>query len=131
MVFDPGATTGFAALDTRGRVLITMPLPIDELEEFLYFVSYIEDVTVVVEDSPNFGHHSPVTRRAEELILDTFPDAHRIPPTRWKSHPAFHKRIQTLGKLTTHEHDAVRLGKWFQAEYRKKNARDTGHTSTD
>jgi hypothetical protein len=115
IVFDPGAYTGFAALASDGEVLITFTFNLQDLEGFLYLVQYIvDDVEVVVEAGPEYGHHSPITRRAEAKILDVFPEAHRVPPTRWKSHPAYRKRVQMPKRVTVHEHDAIRLGRWYQ-----------------
>ena len=113
MIFDPGATTGFAVLDEHGEPLFTAALNLEELSRFIMFVVTI-DAKVVVEQGPEWGHHSLITRRAERLILDMFPDAHRVLPSQWKSHPVSRKRVTNLRRLATvHERDAVRLGKWF------------------
>lgn len=116
IAFDPGASTGVAVLDEFGNILLTETFTIQELEGFMDFTLWIaDDIEVVVEQGPEYGHHSPVTRRAEELILDVFSSAHRVLPGHWKSHPHYRKRVHIPKRLVTvHEHDAVRLAQWFQ-----------------
>lgn len=116
IAFDPGASTGVAVLDEFGEILFTQTFTIQELEGFMDFTLWIaDDIEVVVEQGPEYGHHSPVTRRAEELILDVFSSAHRVLPGHWKSHPHYRKRVHIPKRLVTaHEHDAVRLAQWFQ-----------------
>ena len=120
IVFDCGASTGIAVLDEDSNVLFTTTLLLQELEGFLEFLrikigNFDSDIDVVVEVGPEFGHHSPVTKRIELLILDTFPNAHRIKPSQWKSHPQSRKRIDLPRRMATiHEKDAAHLGTWFQ-----------------
>lgn len=117
IAFDPGASTGVAVLDEFGEILLTETFTIQELDSFMSFMLWISRVhfEVVVEQGPEYGHHSPVTRRAEELILDVFSSAHRVLPGHWKSHPHYRKRVHIPKRLVTaHEHDAVRLAQWFQ-----------------
>ena len=120
IIFDPGGSTGFAALDECGEVLFTVTLSIQELNGFLEFIQLLTDeifIDVVVEQGPEFSHHSPVTRRAERMILEIFPNAHRVPPTKWKSHPISARHVNIPKRLVTkHEQDAVRLGRWFQRD---------------
>ncbi len=134
IAFDPGGETGFAALDKYGNVLVTMTLSIQELEGLLTFLDEIWSpgrLDVIVEQGPETGHHSPVTRRAERMILDIFPSAYHVQPTRWKSHPAYRKRVHIPRRLVTaHEHDAVRLGQWF-IRTGEKSAKDTDSTRAD
>lgn len=111
--FDPGATTGFAAIGVTGKVIYTAAIQFGELERFLTTLQPMEcEVEVVVEQSPSFGHHSPITRQAERIILDEYPNASRITPSQWKSHPRFRRRLK-LANVTIHEQDAARLGKWY------------------
>lgn len=130
IVFDPGASTGFAALGEDGSILVTMTLSIQELPGFMDFIAFIgDDVDVVVEQGPEYGHHSPITRRAEGIILDIFPSANRVPPGHWKTHPHYRRRVHIPRRLVTaHEHDAVRLGQWFQETRRDTNA-ESGHST--
>lgn len=126
MAFDPGGTTGFAAIANDGRVLYTTNLLLDQLERFVEFCDMMDqDAEIVVEGGPEWKHHSPVTRRAEAVILDMFPSAHRVLPNQWKGHPASRKLSELIGRtimMTKHEHDAARLGIWFK---------ETGGISSD
>jgi hypothetical protein len=117
LVFDPGASTGFAAFTTDGKLLATAVLTIDELEDFIHMCQYMDTTEVVIEASPKWSHNSPITRVAEGHLVTAFPSAILIPPTRWKSHPASH--IKLARNLTQHERDAVRLGTWYLAKERK------------
>lgn len=132
IAFDPGASTGVAVLDEFGQILFTVTLSIQELEGFMDFMLWIaEDIEVVVEQSPQYGHHSPITRRAESLILDIFESAHRVLPGHWKSHPHYSDRVHLSKRLvTTHEHDAARLARWFQ-ETGASNAESGNSTRQD
>lgn len=128
LVFDPGGTTGFAALDERGEALYTTALLFDQLEGFLELLA-TSDVECVIEQGPQWGHHSPVTKRAEAVCRDAFPDATFIPPNRWKSHPASRKNGDRRRYATQHERDAVMLGRWFQSQERDSVPNTTGEDS--
>jgi hypothetical protein len=117
LVFDPGASTGFAAFTSKGELLATAVLSLDELEELVDMCQYAKNTEVVIEASPKWSHNSPVTRIAEAMLVSAFPSAILIPPTRWKSHPASHVKLDK--GLTIHERDAVRLGMWYLAKERK------------
>lgn len=122
IAFDPGSSTGVAVLSEYGEILFTTTLSIIELEHFMNFMLWVEeDIEVVVEQGPEYGHHSPVTRSAESIILEVFEAAHRVLPGHWKSHPSSSKPL-LRGVKTRHEHDAVRLAQWFQ---------ETGETNAE
>jgi hypothetical protein len=117
LVFDPGASTGFAAFTTGGKLLATAVLLLDELGEFVHTCQYMDATEVIIEASPQWSHNSPITRLAENFLVSTFPSATLIPPTRWKSHPVSHFKLDE--GTTVHERDAVRLGMWYLAKERK------------
>jgi predicted RNase H-like nuclease (RuvC/YqgF family) len=117
LVFDPGASTGFAAFTTGGKILATATLSLDELSDIVHLYQYMHPAEVVIESSPKWSHNSPVTRLAENFLVSAFPSASLIPPSRWKSHPASHVKLDR--NMSIHERDAVRLGRWFLAKERK------------
>lgn len=112
LVFDPGATTGFAALSGDGRVLFTVALILDEIEPFIELLDCIlrPGLDVVIEKGPTRSN-SPVTRRVEGKLLEAFPNAHLVQPSQWKGHPA--SRLSHIRFSTRHEQDAAGLGRWF------------------
>jgi hypothetical protein len=122
IAFDPGATTGFAALDATGQVLMTRALTFSELEPFLQFCTWMDIgagesgtlIDVVVEEGPKAQHYSPITKKAEAKILAVFPFANLVPPSRWKNHPASRSCKGVYRYATLHEKDAARLAHWFQ-----------------
>lgn len=133
LAFDPGATTGFAALSGNGVVLTTQALlGVDQLEHWLEFLAFarntIEDVVdVAIEVGPQTHHHSPVTRRVEQMLREEFPHAHLVQPGQWKGHPAV-RRTHCSRARTLHERDAVGLALWLQAtrrEHEEQPARTT------
>jgi predicted RNase H-like nuclease (RuvC/YqgF family) len=117
LVFDPGASTGFAAFNADGKLLVTDALSIDELGDLVHIWQYMHPMEVVIESSPQWSHNSPVTRLAENFLRSAFPSATLIPPSRWKSHPASHIKLDR--NMSIHERDAVRLGTWYLAKERK------------
>lgn len=122
MAFDPGGTTGFAMLNRKSDVVYTAALTLDALRGFVYILR--KDTDVVIEDGPSWGHHSPVTKRAEEVCKEAFPNAHLVPPSRWKSPPA---KKRDYRYVTRHEQDAVGLARWFQAQ--ERNIDENTHTA--
>lgn len=130
LAFDPGASTGYAALDERGLVVNSATFDIKELEKFLEEIRSVS-WNIVVEVGPSYQHHSPVTRSAERLILDTFPNALRISPSRWKSHPAPRRNMNINRLKTQHERDAARLGRWYQVTIGEKRVSKRRSTAQD
>lgn len=126
MAFDPGGTTGFAALASSGTVLFAAALTLDALEKFLVFLAHCDpEFEVVIEKGPEIRHNSPVTRRAEGMIKDRYPNAVLVEPSQWKGHPAA-RSVRTRLLRTIHEKDAASLARWFQITRRSKD----GQTSS-
>jgi len=113
LAFDPGMTTGVAVLDSKGNIVSTVAL--DErlvVGKAKRLKRMYKDTAVVIETGPLWRSDSTLTRTVEGELLSIFPDASLVPPNRWKNHPA----AKCTEKLTTtHERDAVRLGRWFLA----------------
>jgi hypothetical protein len=113
IAFDPGVTTGVAVLDSKGNIINTMAvnerLVVGNAKRLR---RKYHDVKVVIEQGPLWRSDSQLTRTVEGELRNIFPDAVLIPPNRWKGHPAA-KCTERMN--TTHERDAVRLGRWFLA----------------
>lgn len=114
IAFDPGYSTGYAALNSSGAVVHTEVIPYDNLVSFVWRIrAEATGHLVVIEIGPTTQHHSPITRRAEATLRESFPNAALVLPSQYKRHPA--ARIKVLAK-TQHERDAARLGHWFQVK---------------
>lgn len=126
LAFDPGASVGFAALSSDGRLTVTRTIWANDLDAFLQHLRvklFPAEYDVVVEKSPEFQHHSPVTKRVEAILVEEYPEAHLVQPSQWKNHPVSRRKLQ--GQLTQHERDAAHLALWFQSR------RDSAHQAAD
>jgi predicted RNase H-like nuclease (RuvC/YqgF family) len=128
IAFDPGVTTGVAVVDGNGNIRYTAALDERLVKSKAKQLRHKhKNALVIIEVGPIWRNDNPLTRTVESEIFSIFPEAELVTPNLWKRHPA----AKCTEKLTTtHERDAVRLGRWFLARRVTNAKRQSEETNT-